>query len=156
MGVWISTRPDINIPGVINSENQETHITLIYLDKKAHPDSEQTFLQTKEWLTADTKPRQAVAYLNGIATWIVPRTEAPYVLAATVTSPALHNWRNKLAEQITGAGMKISKTFTFNPHITLERSRTPYEKIPSLYQQERVVLNNLYVSNGSSHHERIW
>ncbi|MFB7858928.1 2'-5' RNA ligase family protein [Rhodococcus qingshengii] len=156
MGVWISTRPDINIPGIINAQEQEAHITLLYLDKKAHPDNDLIFGMVKEWLTEATKPRQAVAYLNGLATWIVPRTEEPYVLAATITSPALHNWRNKLAEQITDTGVKISKSFVFNPHITLGRSRSPYLKVPVLYQQERVVLNNLYISNGSSHHERIW
>lgn len=160
MGIWVSTRPDVTVPDVIDSSRQEAHITLAYLDKKAHPkvDEEQTFTDLKEWLSQKIKPKKIAAQIHGLATWIVPQAQEPYYLVALVASGRglLHRWRAQMVSCISEAGFVLNEDYPFLPHITLAHSFAPYVELPQLDYPARFQINNLYISRGSDQHEQVW
>lgn len=158
MGIWISTRPDVVVPGVLDTSRQEAHITLAYLCGKTHTDQQATFDNLKKWLETNIRPKRMRARVNGLATWIVPGMAEPYYLVALVATnrALLHNWRSELAIRMDQAGFHLNNDFPFLPHITIGHADLPYVKMPVLQDPAEFWLNNLYVSRGSSHHERIW
>jgi 2'-5' RNA ligase len=160
MGIWISTRPQIQTAGILDSRTQEAHITLAYLDKKAYPkeDEEQTFTSLKEWLAGEVRPKRIAAQVHGIATWIVPQAVERYYLVALVSTgrAVLHRWRADLVDAIQSAGFHLNEDYPFLPHITLSHSFAPYTKIPQLDWPVRFSIDNLYISRGSRTHEQVW
>ena len=160
MGIWVSTRPKVQVPGLIDSSQQEAHITLAYLDKKAHPkaDEPQTFTDLKEWLTREVKPKKISAQVHGIATWIVPQAAEKYYLVALVSTGRglLHRWRSGLVNTVEDGGFVLNEDYPFLPHITVAKSFAPYTQIPQLDWPVRFSIDNLYVSRGSSHREQVW
>lgn len=159
MGVWISTRPNVMVPGVLDSSQQEAHITLAYLDKRGYRGNteKQVFNMLKERLVQDTSPKSMVAYINGLATWIVPGGPEPYYLVALVSSnhSLLHRWREEIMFSLD-PDFQVNTDYPFLPHITIGCTDLPYSRVPILENRVKFNIDNLYVSRGSNHHERIW
>lgn len=160
MGIWVSTRPQLQVPGLIDSGQQEAHITLAYLDKKIHrkDDEPNIFSELKAWLTDDIKPKKIAAQVHGVATWIVPQAAEKYYLVALVSTGRglLHRWRADLVTSIEDGVFALNEDYPFLPHITVAKSFAPYTQIPQLDWPVRFSIDNLYVSRGSSHHEQVW
>lgn len=160
MGIWISTRPELNVPGLIDTSKQEAHITLAYLDRSSYEDEEYVWHTGKATLESIVRPKKIASRINGVATWIAgpPRSER-YVLVASVASnnSLLHRWREQIVRDLfEHTGWTVDTAYPFVPHITLARSFTPYASVPELVEPVPFRIDNLFISRGSSRHEKVW
>lgn len=160
MGIWISTRPAVHAPGIIDASTQEAHITLAYLDSKSYKDEEFIWHTIHADLESFVKPRRIAARINGIATWIAgpPHSERYYLVASVASNNSLlHRWQAEIVQGLVEhTGLAVDTSYPFVPHITLARAFTPHVEVPELVDPIPFKIDNLYVSRGSSHHERVW
>lgn len=143
MAVWISTRPEIHTD-FLDSDNQEAHITLVYL-KAAN------FEDTLNILRNRTKPISMNCEINGFGTWIIPDGYVQYACVAS-REQELHLWQKGLAAHFRE---QADQTYPFTPHITLGYSDEPYTTVPWLGDPFPFKVNNLFVSE-DNFHQMVW
>lgn len=153
MSAYISTRPDIVIPGVLDSSTAKAHITLAYIPD-TH-DGEKISQEVHEILSATMIPRSIESWITGYACW--GRAESrDYHLVALVGSMAnqLMSFRASVV-QATSLVTNVDTTFPYIPHITLSSGSNPFTSVPALEENTGFVINNLFVSTDENRYQ-VW
>ncbi|MFB7858921.1 2'-5' RNA ligase family protein [Rhodococcus qingshengii] len=153
MSVYLTARPNIVIPGVLDSSTDEAHITLGYIPET--PDDERTAQDIHKVLSDQIMPRSIESWITGYACW--GRTESrDYHLVALVGSMAnqLMSFRASVV-RATALVTEVDTTFPYNPHITISSGSDPFTSVPALEENTGFVINNLFVSTDENRYQ-VW
>jgi 2'-5' RNA ligase len=135
MGTWIEARPNLVIPGIINTyEGDEAHITMAYLGD-ANPAQVQKMMQDTE-----AKPYlnhgwpaygSLLCDISGTAQWRDAKNNLFRVLLVQPSllmpnNPTIYEEQNRIVAKLTSLSgidgfpvVSVDKTYPFVPHITL-------------------------------------
>lgn len=113
---------EVEVPGEKSSPS-ELHITLFYFDNFSIDDATK-LLEVVYKLTTKIKPfnvkTNTVSHFPGWG----DKDDKKCAIIAKITSEDLHNFRNKLADDLDKANVEFSKTYKdYKPHITLSYSK---------------------------------
>lgn len=155
MSIWIAARPQINIPGLIDSGKDECHITLAFLGKQANPGIVKEALETKQFdYQQNVWPDEPiVSEITGTAQWVIPGGKMFQVALVQPSIPKvgstdIYDLRTRLVNKLAMADIKVNDAFPFIPHITLkaierdETRPTPLQRIATRYM---FLIDKLYV-----------
>lgn len=165
MGTWIEARPKLIIPGVINSNEDECHMTMAYLgdvdpekvcDMMA--DKGGKGYNTGEWPTFGPM----ICEVSGTAAWRDINNDLYRVAlvqpAAELRTPGtIYGERERIILKLnafSGSGdypeIKVDTTYPFVPHITLpdcwQDGERVKRKLPEIPARIMFVIDAFYVS----------
>lgn len=138
-GYYISLRPK----GLENL-GEDLHITLAYLGKL--DDLEVQAVKFKLALDYDGW-RGFQANVNGVAVWIAGST---YFTVGLVDGWDIRYLHSDVAILVGETGVRYSDRYPFNPHVTLDESKTPVTA-PVITKRWPFTADTLYLSKGGVH-----
>lgn len=156
MSVWIAARPQVVIPGVIDSNENECHITLAFLGSKVDPRKVKEGLETKQFNYQQNiwPDEPIVCEVTGTAQWVIPQGNRSFQVALVqpsipkVGSTDIYDLRTRLVNKLNMIHAEPKDTFPFLPHITLpwrDASRDAPNGTPTVKTRHMFLIDKLYV-----------
>lgn len=124
VGTWIEARPNLHIPGLIDSRTDECHITMVYLGD-IDPEEVVSVLKgnTDGWGSA--MPYETIlCEAHGTARWM--NADGDHVDVILVSPPipkighhTIYTERDRLLTRLRGGKVEVDDLYPFVPHITI-------------------------------------
>lgn len=154
VNAYIAARPQLHIPGIIDSRVDEVHITLGYL-KDVEIDKVFESLNTDLYRGWPTSP--ILSNVHGSAQWL--NNEGSFVsvllvqpVAKTIARHSIYDERARIESSLLKNNIKLDDTYPFVPHITLEFSANPIR--PAIVEAPVMfAIDTLYLSHQVSDDE---
>lgn len=171
MSTWISTRPNLVIPGVLDTyKGDEAHVTLAYLGDVEHDEVLEVMRSTEAvpgfYATPGWKSEPIVAEISGFAHWRdasnkLFRVALVSPVIPAVTDGSVYSLRGTLMRYLSTQKFAVDGTYPFIPHITLpdryQEGPEPHPRcqhgqqyniaVPYISQRTMFNLGDLYVSS---------
>lgn len=127
VNAYIAARPQLHIPGIIDSRKDEVHITLAYL-KDVEVSEVFEALNTDLYRGWPTSP--VLSNVHGSAQWLNNDGDFVSVLLVqpvpkTIARHSIYDERMRIESALLKKNIKLDDTYPFVPHITLSFSESP-------------------------------
>lgn len=144
---FIAARPQLHIPGIIDSRTDEVHITLAYL-KDVEIDAVFEALNTDLYRGWPTQP--ILSSVHGSAQWL--NNDGAFVsvllvqpVAKSISRHNIYDERARIESSLLKNKIKLDDTYPFVPHITKAFSDTPLRP-PVVEAPVMFAIDTLYLS----------
>lgn len=144
---FIAARPQLHIPGIIDSRMDEVHITLAYL-KDVEIDAVFEALNTDLYRGWPTQP--ILSSVHGSAQWL--NNDGAFVsvllvqpVAKSISRHNIYDERARIESSLLKNKIKLDDTYPFVPHITKAFSDTPLRP-PVVEAPVMFAIDTLYLS----------
>lgn len=155
MGSWIEARPKLHIPGLIDSQKDECHITLAYLGDADPADVMGLMQENGQVYRGGYWPSSPViSEVSGLARWITGDGDHVDVALISPPIPKIDGVSNiyDLQERVynkVNREFPVDQTYPFVPHITLPGGFgvDPISARKTLHARYMFSITELYVSH---------
>lgn len=148
---FIAARPQLHIPGIIDSRVDEVHITLAYL-KDVEIDAVFEALNTDLYRGWPTSP--ILCNVHGSAQWL--NNDGAFVsvllvqpVAKSISRHSIYDERARIESSLLKNKIKLDDTYPFVPHITKEFSDEPMRPA-TVIAPVMFAIDTLYISHQES------
>jgi len=133
--VYIAARPDLHIPGMLNSREDEVHITMLYLGEVEDVDKVREALNDSAHRRWPTEPTLCQVY--GTGQWVTVGGDFVQVALVQPVLPRIQGHdiyaeRYRMERCLSAFGIKHDTTYPFVPHITIGYSAGPSSHVPAV------------------------